>query len=177
LCNAPYMYLDLAYCKDSVEPGYTWAGFIDTKTIYSFTPTELPYCAFYDRLGNVLDQDAIRKTFTSLTPEGKQNIMGIQACLWGENVKGATLVDYMLFPRLLGLAERAWAKKPAWESETDPAKRKEALNADWNQFANTIGQLELKVLDQLGVKYRKPSKGKITEGGVVKTNSEFQGSK
>jgi len=103
--------------------------------------------------------------------------MGIQACLWGENVKGATLVDYMLFPRLLGLAERAWAKKPAWESETDPAKRKEALNSDWNQFANTIGQLELKVLDQLGVKYRKPSKGKITEGGVVKTNSEFQGSK
>ena len=118
------MYLDLAYCKDSAEPGYTWAGFIDTKTIYSFTPTELPNCAFSDRLGNVLDQEAIRKTFTALTPEGKQNIIGIQACLWGENVKGAALVDYMLFPRLLGLAERAWAKKPSWESETDSAKRK-----------------------------------------------------
>jgi len=177
LCNAPYMYLDLAYCKDSVEPGYTWAGFIDTKTIYSFTPTELPNCAFTDRLGNGLDQDVIRKTFTALTPEGKQNIMGIQACLWGENVKGAALVDYMLFPRLLALAERAWAKKPTWESETDPAKRKEALNADWNQFANTVGQLELKVLDQMGVKYRKPSKGKFIENGVLKTNSEFPGSK
>ena len=177
LCNAPSMYLDLAYCKDSVEPGYTWAGFIDTKTIYSFTPTELPNSAFSDRLGNVLDQEAIKKTFTALTPEGKQNIMGIQACLWGENVKGAALVDYMLFPRLLALAERAWAKKPTWESETDPAKRKEALDADWNQFANTVGQLELKVLDQMGVKYRKPSKGKVTEKGVVKTNSEFPGSK
>ena len=177
LCNAPNLYLDLAYCKDSVEPGYTWAGFIDTKTVFSFAPTDMPNCAFSDRMGNRLDQDVIRKNFTPLTPEGKQNILGIQACLWGENVKGAGWVDYMLFPRLLALAERAWAKKPAWESETDSVKRKEELNADWNSFANIIGQLELKTLDQLGVKYRKPSKGKTIENGVMKTNSEFPGSK
>ncbi|MDP4291478.1 MAG: family 20 glycosylhydrolase, partial [Bacteroidota bacterium] len=102
---------------------------------------------------------------------------GIQACLWGENVKGAGLVDYMLFPRLLAFAERAWAKKPAWESEEVPAKRMEALNADWNRFANTIGQLELKVLDRLGIKYRKPSIGKMMKNGVLKTNCEFPGSK
>ena len=177
LCNAPNLYFDLAYCKDTVETGYTWAGFIDTKTVFSFTPTELPYSAFTDRMGNTLDQDAIKKNFTALTPEGKQNILGIQACLWGENDKGAAMVDYMLFPRLLAFSERAWSKKPAWESETDSGKRNEALNADWNHFANTIGQLELKVLDQLGIKYRKPSRGKITEKGVIKTNSEFPGSK
>ena len=78
LCNATNLYFDLAYCKDSVEPGYDWAGFIDTKTVFSFTPTELPYCAFLDRMGNTLDQDAIKKNFTELTPEGKQNILGIQ---------------------------------------------------------------------------------------------------
>jgi hexosaminidase len=177
LCNAPSLYFDLAYCKDSVEPGYTWAGFIDTRQVFAFTPTELAYSAFSDRLGNTLDQNAIKKSFTALTPEGKQNIIGIQACLWGENVKGARLVDYMLFPRLLALSERAWAKKPSWESEEDGVKRNEALYTDWNRFANMIGQLELKVLDQLGVKYRKPSKGKVIENGVGKTNSEFPGSK
>jgi hexosaminidase len=177
MCNAPNMYFDLAYCKDSVEPGYTWAGFLDTRNVFSFMPTELANCAFTDRLGNVIDQVALNKNFTELTPEGKQNIMGIQACLWGENVKGAGLVDYMMFPRLLALSERAWAKKPAWESETDIEKRMAALNEDWNRFANTIGQLELGVLDQLGVKYRKPSKGKIVENGVAKMNSEFPGSK
>ena len=177
LCNATNLYLDLAYCKDSVEPGYSWAAFTDTRNVYSFTPTELPYCAYNDRMGNPLDQEAIRKNFTVLTPEGKQNILGIQGCLWSENVKGAQLVDYMLFPRLLALAERAWAKKPAWESETDPVKRKAGFTADWNHFANTIGQLELKVLDQLGVQYRKPSMGKIMEKGVVRTNTEFPGSK
>ena len=177
LCNAPNLYLDLAYCKDSIEPGYTWAGFIDTKRVFSFTPTELPNCAFTDRMGIVLDQDAIKKNFTALPPEGKQNILGIQACLWGENVKGAGLVDYMLFPRLLAFSERAWSKKPSWETEINATKRFEAMNADWNHFANSIGQLELKVLDQFGVKYRKPSKGKITENGIVKTNCEFPGSK
>ena len=173
MCNAPNMYFDLAYCKDSVEPGYTWAGFLDTRNVFSFTPTDLANCAFTDRLGNVIDQVALKKNFTELTPEGKQNIMGIQACLWGENVKGAGLVDYMMFPRLLALSERAWAKKPAWESEPDATKRMAALNEDWNRFANTIGQLELVVLDQLGVKYRKPSKGKMVENGVAKMNSEF----
>ena len=177
LCNATNLYFDLAYCKDSVEPGYDWAGFVDTKTAYSFTPTDLPYCAFLDRMGNTLDQDAIKKKFTELTPEGKQNILGIQGCLWGENVKGAQMVDYMLFSRLLALSERAWAKKPVWESEKDSSKRLKALNTDWNHFANTIGQLELKVLDQLGIKYRKPSKGKIIENGVQKTNIEFPGAK
>lgn len=177
LCNATNLYFDLAYCKDSVEPGYDWAGFIDTKTVFSFTPTNLPNCAYLDRMGNKLDQDAIKKNFTELTPEGKQNILGIQACLWGENVKGAEMVDYMLFPRLLALSERAWAKKPTWESEIDSTKRQRDLNAEWNRFANTIGQLELKVLDQMGIKYRKPSKGKILEFGVQKTNIEFPGAK
>jgi len=177
LCNAPNMYFDLAYCKDSVEPGYTWAGFLDTRNVFSFMPTELANCAFTDRLGNVIDQVALKKNFTELTVEGKQNIMGIQACLWGENVKGAGLVDYMMFPRLLALSERAWAKKPAWESEPNVEKRMAALNEDWNRFANTIGQLELGVLDQLGVKYRKPSKGKMMVNGVAKMNSEFPGSK
>jgi len=175
MSNATNLYLDLAYCKNPEEPGYGWAAFIDTKSVFSFTPTDLVNCAYVDRMGNVLDHDALRKTFTMLTPEGKQNIMGIQGCLWGENIRGPELVDYMLFPRLLALSERAWAKKPSWESEPDAAVRKDAFYADWNRFANTIGQLELKVLDQMGVKYRKPSIGRITENGVTLTNCEFPG--
>jgi hexosaminidase len=34
--------------------------------------------------------------------------------VWSETVRRDSQVDYMLFPRLLALAERAWSK-PDWE--------------------------------------------------------------
>ena len=43
-----------------------------------------------------------------------RSIAGLQAQLWSETVRRDSQVDYMLFPRLLALAERAWSK-PEWE--------------------------------------------------------------
>ena len=61
-------------------------------------------------------------------------------------------MDYMLFPRLLALAERAW-HRAEWEQGTN-----EPL-AEWEIFKNTVGYREFPRLDRLGVMYRVPPPG------------------
>jgi hexosaminidase len=68
-------------------------------------------------------------------------------------------VEYMLYPRLLAAAERAWHVAD-WEmiaeDQTDFSRRKQI---DWRQFAIAVGQRELRRLDQLGIQYRLPPPG------------------
>lgn len=79
--------------------------------------------------------------------------LGVEGSLYGELIRSRDMMDYMLFPRILGLAERAW-HKGAWEDIEDVEKRKEAMNDDWQRFARIVGAKELRRLDDLGVKYR-----------------------
>lgn len=79
--------------------------------------------------------------------------LGVEGNLYGELIRSRDMMDYMLFPRILGLAERAW-HKGAWEDIEDDEKRKEAMNDDWQRFARIVGSKELRRLDDLGVKYR-----------------------
>ena len=46
--------------------------------------------------------------------EPGRSIAGAQANLWSETIRNDSLVDYMLFPRLLALSERAW-HRASWE--------------------------------------------------------------
>ena len=52
-----------------------------------------------------------------------------------------------------------------------------ALDRDWNQFANRLGQRELRRLDYLngGVHYRLPPPGAVVRGGVLHANVAFPG--
>lgn len=83
---------------------------------------------------------------------------GIQGQSWAETIRTFDNWEYMVFPRLLALAERAWHKAP-WESITDVNNRKTELDKDWEAFANTLGYKELGRLDRMGVKYRVPLVG------------------
>jgi hexosaminidase len=73
--------------------------------------------------------------------------------MYGELIRSRDVLDYMLFPRLLSLAERAW-HKGAWEDIEDDDKRKKAIDDDWLRFARIVGSKELRRLDDRGVKYR-----------------------
>ena len=67
--------------------------------------------------------------------------------------------DNMLFPRFFALAERAW-HEPSWERErTNNMTRVRGRDADWAEFANTLGYRELARLDRQGVEYRVPPPG------------------
>ncbi len=75
-----------------------------------------------------------------LTPEETGRVLGPQANLWTEYVKTPEHLEYMLFPRLLALAEVAWSPR-----ET----------RDWAGFEARL-PAALETLDRLGVRYRIP---------------------
>ena len=63
-------------------------------------------------------------------------------------------VEYMLYPRLLAVAERAWHAAD-WETNAvDEKDLKRRQQDDWRQFASAVGHRELRRLDRLGVRYR-----------------------
>jgi hexosaminidase len=171
------LYFDLAYAKDPLEPGYYWGGFIDTRKAYELTPFDIRKCASTDLLGNPLDKENLFKQVELLTPAGQSNILGIQGQLWAENTKGAAMMEYLAFPKLLGLAERAWAVRPEWARTADDRQRETELNRAWTRFANALGRRELPRLDYLskGVRYRVPLPGAVIEEGVLKANVAFPG--
>ncbi len=83
----------------------------------------------------------------------------------------------MGFPRIICLAERAWARSPDWAQIQDPARRRAQLERDWNQFANRLGQRELPRFDYLsgGVQYRLPPPAVVIRDGHVFANVAFPG--
>lgn len=173
LSNATNLYFDLAYNKDPNENGYYWAGFCDARKTYEFTPMDIFKSAYEDRMGNKLD-DTLWTNKTRLTKEGAKNILGIQGQLWSETVRTPQDLEYYLFPKLIGLAERAWAEQPAWATIENKEERLLQLDNAWIIFANQLGQIELQRANKLfgGVNYR-VAKGE--KNGDV--NYEFPGYK
>jgi hexosaminidase len=176
LSNVTNLYLDLAYSKDPKEPGYYWGGFTNTKKVYEFIPLNIYQNASVDLLGNPLDLTSLANK-VRLTAKGKENILGIQGQLWTENTKSAEMAEYLVFPRLLAVAERAWAQDPAWAQVSDATKRNQLLLQSWNEFSNRIGQRELPRLDYLanGIGYRLPPPGIVIKNEMAFINAEFPG--
>ena len=83
----------------------------------------------------------------------------------------AERLDYMIFPRLIALGERAWNPEPTW------TKNQSEFLGQWNSFVNTLGQKDLPRLDYFhgGILYRIPTPGVIIEEGTLKINSEIPG--
>lgn len=50
-------------------------------------------------------------------PQARPNILGIQGCMWTEYVPTAEHLEYMLFPRMLAVSEKAWSEpgSTCWE--------------------------------------------------------------
>ena len=176
LSNVTNLYFDLAYSKDPKEPGYYWGGFTNTKKAYEFIPLNVYQNASVDLLGNPLDLNGLASK-VRLTAQGKENILGIQGQLWTENTKSGAMAEYLLFPRVLALSERAWAQDPAWAQIADATKRNTLLLQAWTEFANRIGQRELPRLDYLanGIGYRLPPPGVVIKNEMAYVNAEFPG--
>ncbi|MEQ9098957.1 MAG: family 20 glycosylhydrolase [Imperialibacter sp.] len=177
IANATKLYFDLAYNNDPEEPGQTWAGLVNTQSAWEIVPQNIFYSSEKDSRGNSIDVEAEMKKMVKLTPEGEKNILGIQGQLWAEVAKTPELLEYVVFPKLVGLAERAWAGNPKWATIDNLEQRIKARDAAWNGFANTMGQKEMPRLSYLegGVGYRIPRPGAKIEGGLLLANSEYPG--
>ncbi|MEL6922733.1 MAG: family 20 glycosylhydrolase, partial [Bacteroidota bacterium] len=177
MCSASNLYFDLSYDKDPDESGLYWAGFVNTRSAFEYIPMDLFKSADMGRFGQLLDPDKEKEGKVQLTAEGRKHIVGIQGQLWSETIRNGEMTEHFIFPKLLGLAERAWAQSRPWESLEDTDQRRAALDRDWNLFANTIGQREMPRLDFLagGLKYRIPPAGAKIENGKVLANTAFPG--
>ena len=177
LCNAPNLYFDLAYDKDPEESGYYWAGYTDTEDTFKFLPMNFFKSAEKDGFGNSINPTTHYKNVERLTQKGKQNILGVQGQLWGETIRDEERIEYLLFPRMCALAERAWAPEPEWSKTEDPNKQKTQYQVDWNQFLNRLGKIDLPRLDHLfgGVNYRVPLPGAVINGDLFNANTSIPG--
>ncbi len=80
---AMYAYLDMKY--DSLTTfGLNWAGYLDVQKSYDWIPE-------------------------SIVPGIKrENILGVEAPIWTESISTMKNIEYMAFPRIIGIAEVGW---------------------------------------------------------------------
>ena len=87
--------------------------------------------------------------------EQRANIRGVEGCLWTEMIPDHEKAEYMLFPRILALAEVGW---------TQPEKK------DWKRFVSSI-PVQLKRLDEQQINYATsifdPEIKLVPQGGVM----------
>jgi len=148
-----YLYFDFPYAFDQHERGYYWGSHgTDGFKTFSLAPDNLPQNAeiMADRDGNPFE-------VTSAGPAPR--IEGIQGQAWAEVMRTDQQFEYMVYPRLLALAERAW-HRAAWErpyaqgeryklGETDKVD-KAALAQDWASFLSVVQNRELPKLSRSG---------------------------
>jgi hexosaminidase len=177
LCNVSNFYFDLAYNNDPKEPGLYWAGFVDTRDNWTFAPYNMVSTTLETNMGRPLDEVKDFAGMERLRPEARKNIIGLEAQLWSETVKGRDMMEYYTLPKLLGFAESAWSKERAWEAMPAGSARKKLRNSQWNAFASTLAAQALPKLSRLngGYNYRLPLPGARVINGVLEANSEYPG--
>ncbi|MCO5240113.1 MAG: carbohydate-binding domain-containing protein [Chitinophagaceae bacterium] len=177
LCNVSNFYFDLAYSNDPKEPGLYWAGFIDTRNAWTFAPYNMFNTTLKGSMGNELFWDSPSSKWESIKPEARKNIIGVEAQLWSETIKGRDMLEYYMLPKLIGFAESAWSPERKWETQSNRELRLKNINEGWNRFANTIAQKEFPRLAHTnnGYAYRVPPAGVIIEKGQAKANVALPG--
>lgn len=176
MSHASNFYFDLSYSNHWKEPGFYWAAMFDTRAPFSFIPFDLYRNAIMDSYGNPIEEDRYADAIR-LLPSARENIKGLQGQLWTETVNETGRMEYMILPRLLGLAERAWNGNPEWSEISDRADMLSARDVAWNEFANRIGQMELNRLHESfpDIGYRVPPPGVKVENGFFYVNSAYPG--
>ena len=102
--------------------------------------------------------------------------MGIQGQLWGETLwQGPDMMEYYYLPKLMGLAERAWASQPNWAKIENDLQRYLEEDKAWQEFVLRLGSYDLPRLNFIndGYRYRIAPPGAIVEEGKLRVNHLF----
>jgi len=175
------LYFDFPYMTHPEETGYYWgARHTSTFQVFQFMPDNLPAHAelFADYMGN---------HYTSEDPiplDPTLGFAGIQAQVWSESLRHETQAEYMLFPRLVAVAERAW-HQAGWELPYRPGQayssstgyfsqaHKSAQLEGWQEFVYALSDKIIPRLEASGVFYRLPPAGATVEGRVLSLNAPW----
>jgi hexosaminidase len=169
LAPATRLYLDMAPFPSADEAGQTWAAFVDLDTVFDYIP--------YDDNRVAADSPVRLAGMERLTEVGKRHVLGLEAPLFSETLYDASRLDYMLMPRLVAAAERAWAPDPEWTAESSPARAARLHATAWSSFVSKLG---LDVLPRLDAEmpdlhYRLPPPGLKRVGPNVLANEQIPG--
>jgi len=107
-------YLDLKQGDPELEPKHLGYSQLLLPTVYSYNPVPASFSA-----------------------EQAKRILGVQGNLWSEYLQNENDANYMLFPRLLAIAEVGWSPQSA---------------RDWHDFVQRMEQLSER-FDRLGINY------------------------
>ena len=150
LSNMTNTYMDFAYTPDKTERGLSWGGFVDERRSFSLLPFDIYRSVRWDDYGNICD---IAKSPNGKTKLQKpQNIVGVQAQLWTETVRGFDHVTSYVFPKVCGVYERAWNASPVWEGtkKADDPLFMEALD----KYYSVVVAHEMPYYEAMGIAYR-----------------------
>ena len=173
------LYFDIPYVPHPLERGYDWPSRnTDPFKVFNLMPENLA------ANGSVMrDIKAKGVTVEDKEPlQAGRSIAGMQAQVWSETVRSDAQVDYMLFPRVLAFAERAWHRagwEPAYRAGAsytfgDNAVNITELRKDWSAFSAKM-PAHLAHLERSGVAYRLSPPGARIVSGKLEANSEFPG--
>lgn len=145
------------YPKNSIA--YFWRMGLSRKVIEKATaeghpligsPGEYAYFDYPQSINDILLPDwmsvtTLRQVYkfnpTYNFPDSiSKNIMGIEACIWGEFVPTLKRAYYQAYPRAMAFAEAGWSQMK---------------NRDWNDFKQRL-LINLSFLLQKGINYRPP---------------------
>lgn len=153
LSNMTNAYADFAYNSGRNEKGHSWGGYVDERRSFSLNPYNIYKSVRWDDNGQIVDIKDLSEDKTPLDPQAKRHILGVQAQLWSETIRGTDDVMYFLFPKMLGLFERGWNATPSWTETTvadDPL-----FTDDFNRFYSIVETREYPYYDALGICYRR----------------------
>lgn len=91
------VYMDMKY-NPNTELGLNWAGYIEVSDSYNWDP------------------------LTQINGISDKQILGVEAPLWTETILNFSHIEFMLFPRLPGIAEIGWS--PSYRKNWDEYKRR-----------------------------------------------------
>lgn len=94
------VYLDMQYDSTS-RIGLHWAAYIEVDDAYNWDPT------------------------TQVDSVDQKQILGVEAPLWGETIVSMEDIEYLLFPRLPGIAEIGWSP---------------AMGRSWDEYKVRLGK-------------------------------------
>ena len=167
LCNVGNFYLDMAYCYHVEEPGLRWGGYVDEYVTFDMLPFDIYKSLRRNLKGESMDVKTASNSKQPLTKEGYKNIKGLSGQIWAETIRSFEQIEYYLFPKVFGLAERAWNAQPSW-----------ALSPDSKVYADTkrkynagIVTYELPRLAKRGINFRVSPPGIIVKDGLLFVNT------
>lgn len=136
LSNVNYFYLDMLYSPDPQERGLYWGGFVDELKAFSGYPDSI----------------------CPPQPGAPGRIIGVQGQLFAETIRDAAMMHRLIFPKVLGLAERGWNGTPTY-SEAD--------------FNILVGEKEIPRLEREGMEWHLRMPGITERGGKILMNSPY----